>query len=217
MFEPNWGEILKDFKFFNQDQQCDQKVKTNHRSLLNPLRLNSNDTYMYNKLINSIDDNHLKYLYDLSQEKVYKGRVITGRLIDTFFVHYMKLVDVNYFIDSDGKINFDGHGDHIDLRSRYFTRSQELKKEYFDIFKRGKIIQHTMKNNVQISLSICNMNFYIWMEENKVLDIIHILYDDIKLFISKGITRTKSKFIVIQDGEIIKQVRVLVLDVENTY
>lgn len=191
----DWGLLISalDENIFstNNKKQKTNIQKTNKpsyqykKNILHTSELSARGKSVYDYILKECPtDDHILRMKDLIHNGVVKdSKKISGRTIDilvtqlprhTNACYYLDITDSNniFIVESDINTLSDTNRKIIlfDIGSSYKKKMQQYSKAYFDCFRRGDIVLHTLRNGTKLELSLCQYNFFLWASQFKVFD-----------------------------------------------
>ena len=116
--------------------------------------------------------------------KYLKYEKISLRIIDWFVTNYSKKYDTIYYID-DKQFN---------VFHSYKSQLKSYSKRYFDPFCRRNRVNFIC-NNIEISTTIGQLNFFRWAINNLVIEYIILNYEDIETDMNNSIQLIRKNYV----------------------
>lgn len=109
---------------------------------------------------------------------------ISLRLLDWFVTKYAYMHKTSYKLhDSPDVVGGDSPTDiyntGFDVHISYKSQLKSYKKKNFDPFRRNKKFYYKYGNNQKMLTTICQLNFFKWVFENKIIEYIEQHYKEI--------------------------------------
>jgi len=123
------------------------------------------------------------------------GKVISGRFLDFAVTKYSKIRNVTYYVVTSGTPHLNLSSEdvyehmsasertpyiHFNMWNSYSIRLKTYSKQYFDCFARGPTVVYWTHSGQCIHLSICQLNFLLWMRQFRVLEFVERHIEDIR-------------------------------------
>lgn len=67
------------------------------------------------------------------------------------------------------------------LADSYNQEMALRSKQFFDVFRRGRVVRHKLKNGNEIDMALCQFSFFCWALRNCVFDYIVDNYEDVQI------------------------------------
>jgi hypothetical protein len=147
--------------------------------------LKPDDAHVYNSIVSGRTDDQLRELVACASTTC-RG-ITSARSMHTFVVKYAPAIDMHVFITEHNVSNTPINGAvTVNVHASYANKMALFGKPLFDAFGRGHLVTHELTDGSVINLSLCRLNFYMWAQEIRLVEIMHIFAVDFKRFQDTG-------------------------------
>lgn len=144
-------------------------------AILSPLELKKLE-YL-NNYYNTLDETDLNVIMNILNPKLNTiTNKISLRFIEWVVIHYCAKykISINRLTGEIIPVNiknvsFVNNTNIINIYNNYKVQLKTYSKEYFDLFKRQKRIEYTLKNKQKIITTLAQLNFLKWIFENNII------------------------------------------------
>jgi len=144
-------------------------------AILSPLELKKLE-YL-NNYYNTLDETDLNVIMNILNPKLNTiTNKISLRFIEWVVIHYCAKykISINRLTGEIIPVNiknvsFVNNTNIINIYNNYKVQLKTYSKEYFDLFKRQKRIEYTLKNQQKIITTLAQLNFLKWIFENNII------------------------------------------------